>query len=85
MSASNEWTEWHLTPRGWERGKQKIDFAGTNELPGPNDAVLTMRWGEYLSSMYSSFERKHTEMWRSEDEENVSKLLEKYGEPPESL
>ena len=23
MSASNEWTEWHLTPRGWERGSEK--------------------------------------------------------------
>src|SRR5574343_541972 len=28
MAASSEWTEWHLTPRGWVRGSDQRDFAG---------------------------------------------------------
>jgi hypothetical protein len=27
MAVSNEWTEWHLTPRGWEFGDEKTDFS----------------------------------------------------------
>ena len=26
MSASNEWFEYHFTPRGWESGSSKTDF-----------------------------------------------------------
>jgi len=28
MSASKEWTEWHLTPTGWVRGSEKVDYQG---------------------------------------------------------
>ena len=35
MKPSNEWTEWHLTPQGWERGTEKTDlFRDTSKATG---------------------------------------------------
>ena len=56
MSASNEYSIWHLTPRGWEEGTEKLDF-GTTERPVPPDAVLTLEYHERYSSIYSAPER----------------------------
>ena len=85
MSASNEWTDWHLTPRGWESGSEKVDVAGVTEKPRPDDAVLTVRWREYLSSIYSKMDRGHVELWRSDNAETIAKLIKEFGDPPHSL
>jgi len=85
MSASNEWTEWHLTPRGWERGSEKIDFSGPTDVAPPPDRVLTSTYHEYLSSVYSSIDRYHKETWRGNDEALIKKLLAQFGEPPKEL
>lgn len=85
MSLSDEWTEWHLTPRGWESGTERIDFAGITPKNRPEDAVLTVRWRESLSSMYSKPDRYHTTVWRSNNKEAVDKLLSQFGDPPKSL
>jgi hypothetical protein len=45
MTASREWTEYHLTPAGWMRGSEKTDF-DQNEVTPPADRVLTMRYVE---------------------------------------
>lgn len=85
MSASNEWTLWHLTPRGWERGTEKTDFGEADEKPAPNDRVLTVKYREFMSSMFSSIEKTRDEVWRSQDERLVADLLAKFGPAPRSL
>ena len=86
MSASNEWTEWHLTPQGWERGSEKVDFSDVKAKVRPADAVLTVKWREYLSSMHSqNWDRSHREIWRSDDKVTMEILSAKYGDAPKSL
>lgn len=58
MSASNEWTIWYLTFRGWERGSEKTDFGDANERPAPGDEVLTFKYSEFMGSMCAR-DRKH--------------------------
>jgi hypothetical protein len=86
VSLSREWTEWHLTPRGWERGTEKTDFAQTtvNREP-PADRVLTFSYEESVSGMYSKCEKSLTEEWRHEDAAEVDKLLARWGPCPERL
>ncbi|MFL6439340.1 MAG: hypothetical protein ACJ71Q_17320 [Terriglobales bacterium] len=85
MSLSKEWTDWHLTPRGWEEGSTEVDFGHVTEKDPPPDRVLTSRFSEELSSAYSKMSRWHNERWRSPDEGAVKALLEKFGPPPSSL
>jgi hypothetical protein len=82
MSASKEWTDYHLTKSGWVVGSQKIDFAGTKEMPAPLDRVLTCRFHEEMSSPFSPRQTWTDETWRSKDEAAVQALLKKYGECP---
>lgn len=84
MSASNEWTDWHLTPRGWERGTESIDG---NQTPRerPADAALTRRYRETVSGMYSPMEKYSQDMWRGPDQARIDELLKKFGPRPTSL
>jgi hypothetical protein len=84
MSASNEWTEWHLTPNGWIRGTEQEDFR-TVERPPPPDRVLTCTYHDFLSSTFSKPDRYVEEDWRSADAVHVQQLLEKYGPCPKQL
>lgn len=84
MAASNEWTDWHLTPRGWERGTEKDDFKRVDRDPPP-DRVLSSRFKEYVASVYSKYERTSSITWRSADSALIETLLEKFGPPPEHL
>ena len=81
MSASNEWWEYHLTPAGWVKGSDDLDF-GSHERPIPPDRVLTVRKHEHLSSMYSKMERWTDIVWQSEDEDQLQALKAKYGDFP---
>lgn len=85
MAASNEWTEWHLTPRGWERGSECEDHSGVKEKSAPPDRVLTYRWEEHLSSEFGTMDRSSQELWRSDDKAEIKELIMKFGGPPESL
>ncbi len=85
MSASNEWTEWHLTARGWEEGSTRIDGSPIKHLSPPSDRVLTCKYYEYLSSPFSQFDKGVKEIWRSSEEQLIADLLEKYGLCPEKL
>ena len=84
MSASDEWTEWCLTPRGWERGCQREDY---NRFVGerPNNTALVMVYREYLSSTFSSLDRSCIEKERIGTEEEIRALLDLYGSSPETL
>lgn len=85
MSASNEWTLWHLTPRGWERGTEKTDFGEANEKPAPGAGVLTFKYREFMSSVFSPTEKTHDEVWRGQDERLIAELLAKFGSAPRRL
>lgn len=80
MSASHEWNEWHLTPRGWEAGSSCVDFAGVTEVPPPADRVLTKRHVEHLSSAFSKMDVYWEDTWRGPDEAAVAQLLAQYGD-----
>ncbi len=85
MSASNEWTEWHLTPRGWEKGSTKIDFKGTTTKEPPEDRVITYCYSEYQSSGFGSVDKGHKIVWSSENDEEIDTLTSKHGKCPDSI
>ncbi|WP_192182191.1 hypothetical protein [Mesorhizobium amorphae] len=82
MSASNEWTEYHLTPKGWVTGSEKTDF-NLAEHPRPHDAVQTVKVRDYLSSIYSTVEHTRTIIWEAKDVQAIAKLKAKFGEAPD--
>ena len=84
MSASNEWTIWHLTPRGWDRGTEKEDFQRTDRDP-PADRVLSVKWIEYMGHTFGALQSYHEEVWRHPDTEFIAKLINDYGEAPKYI
>jgi hypothetical protein len=85
MSASHEWSEWHLTPRGWERGSWKTDFGSIHHEDPPPDRVLTCKYHEKVSSSFSQIRKYVEELWRLDYESRIKELIDKFGECPESL
>lgn len=85
MSASNEYTEWHLTTQGWERGSERVDFGNTTKREPPSERLLTVKYWEYMSSGFSKLDKGQTELFRCGDEEKVASMLQLYGEPPKHL
>ena len=63
MSASHEWSLWHLTPRGWEQGSWKIDFGDVHKKETPPDRVLTCGYHEKMSSVFSNMAIYVDEEW----------------------
>jgi hypothetical protein len=85
MSASDEWTEYHLTPRGWEMGSDRVDGQGTTLKDPPADRVVTVRWREYLGSVYGKMKKYHEDVWESDDKAAIGELRRKFGDPPAEL
>ena len=82
MSASNESWTWHLTPRGWEEGTEKLD-SGTTKRPVPPDTVLTLDYHERYSSIYSAPERWIETEIINQTESAI--LKKKYGSTPSEM
>jgi hypothetical protein len=85
MPASNEWQEYHLTPRGWESGSHREDGAGRTNIEPPADRVLTTRWEEIWSFGMPMVEKRLDTMWQSEDKKAIELLLKQFGESPKGL
>lgn len=85
MSLSNEWTEWHLTPRGWERGDEKTDFGPVQTKPNPPDRVQTYRYREKLTHHYASSDRGASCIWSGGEPGEISRLVGIYGSCPQEL
>lgn len=83
MSASLEWTDWHLCPRGWVAGDRKRDNGMMPASP-PADRVLSTRYIEE-SNGYSPIHARHQELWRAERDDDVSALLKAHGPAPADL
>lgn len=85
MAASNEWTEWHLTPRGWVMGSEKDDFKGLTHREKPDDCVMTAKHSEYAGSVHSRLDRTDETTWKHSDVDLVESLLKQYGPAPRHL
>ena len=85
MAASNEWTEWHLTPHGWVRGSEKDDFKGLTRRDEPDDCVMTAKHSEYAGSVHSRLEKTDETIWKDSDVDLVESLLNQYGPAPRHL
>jgi hypothetical protein len=84
MSASDEWTQWHLTPRGWEKGDSETDF-NSFDKPTPDDRVQTVEYRELVASSFSGLEVTNEVIWSNEDEAAIVALTRKFGEAPNHL
>lgn len=85
MSASDEWTEWHLTPRGWEAGTKLRDHGFIANDPRPADAVLTERYEEEMPYWGGRWIRDVSRVWGCEDAERIQALLQEHGPCPRKL
>ena len=85
MSLSNEWWEYHLTPKGWVSGSEKLDFGSRTDVPRPEDRVLTLRRIEKQTSIYSSMQIVVETDWETDDRPLLEELIEKFGARPKRL
>jgi hypothetical protein len=83
MAARREWTEWHLTPRGWQRGATRSQ-GKNNWADDPEDRVLSYVCKEEETGA-SGVHRSTEETWRSKSAENIDDLLKLHGHCPETL
>ena len=84
MARSEEWTDRHLTPRGWEVGSKRTDFSLKEREP-PDDRVLTVRYREFLSDRDGPGDKGTIEIWSGRNKSAIAKLRAQFGAPPERL
>lgn len=85
MAASNEFTEWHLTPDGWVRGSYQTDFSSTHEVEPPANRLLSVRVEEEIPEIVPGepvqIDKDIRVIYRSDDEdEEIQALIAKYGD-----
>lgn len=84
MSASHEWTEWHLTDSAWIRGSMKTDSTFTNVERPPN-AIASFRYSEEISYVGRADE-KVVQIWKSNcTADQLAQAIAACGECPRSL
>lgn len=87
MPIRKEWTEWHLTPRGWEQGSTRREGRGNDWRDEPSDRLLSYQYCElYTSKPEPTI--KHEETWRTKDPAALTQLeeaLARHGEAPHRL
>ena len=82
MILNHEHTEWHLTPRGWEKGTYQPRAGRKNSLPPPTDRVLTYTRYEATGTVLV-IHRHVTRDWKSDNNLLVSLMSKKFGDCPE--
>jgi hypothetical protein len=82
---SEEWTEWHLTVCGWQRGSEQSYAEPLKERPVPSDRVLSCRCTETITSIHAAVQFTMTEEWRSPDQAAVNVLIARHSAQPEHL
>jgi len=85
MSASHEWCEYHLTPRGWEVGAYQWDFGKPHRPEPPSDRVLTVEVHERMSSPFSKTTTKSATTWRSNNSAEIERLYKQFGPHPSTV
>jgi hypothetical protein len=92
MAIRKEWTEWHLTPRGWEQGSTRREGRGNDWRDEPADRLLSYQHIEIHASggQPSTFQSKISteETWRTKDPAALQQLesaLARHGDAPARL
>ncbi len=88
MAVRREWTEWHLTPRGWEMGSTRHGEAGNAWRDEPEDRLLSMTYKEQQTSSQPVATKGVEESWRTKDPVKLPELeglLKVHGRCPERL
>jgi hypothetical protein len=81
LATNYEFSDWHLTPRGWLPSEQYLEMSGKFILSPPADRVLTCRIHEPIGTALR-INRHVTKEWKSSDGELIMLLVEKFGEYP---
>jgi hypothetical protein len=85
MAPRKEWTEWHLSPRGWEKGATRVHGTGNIWVEEPLDRALSSVYQELETSSSPEVKKWSEETWRSKDTAKVNELLAQFGPGPERL
>ena len=81
MDFSHEWTDWHLTPKGWVKGSYKVDFKEEIDVVAPKNRVLTRRYEEIITSVSAPLKIVKSNVWDNGDTEMIKRLYKKYQFP----
>ncbi|HEY3988002.1 MAG TPA: hypothetical protein VGM02_01805 [Acidobacteriaceae bacterium] len=87
MAIRKEWTEWHLTPRGWEQGSTRREGRGNDWRDEPADRLLSYQHIE-LHSGTGQPRTTTEETWRTKDPALLAQLdstLSRHGAVPRQL
>lgn len=85
MAMRNEWTEWHLTANGWQRGSVRVQGKGNTWADEPEDRVLSSMYKEVETSSNPQPVITVEETWRSKTATNIDELLQQHGGLPQKL
>jgi hypothetical protein len=85
MAPRREWTEWHLTPAGWQRGATRIHGRGNSWADEPEDRVLSFQYAETETSASPEARITYEETWRSKTAPDIEDLLAQHGPCPRTL
>ena len=85
MAIRNEWTEWHLTPGGWQKGSTRVQGQGNTWLDEPEDRVLSYMYKEVQGSTAPEPTVTWEETWRSKTATDIDDLLRLNGPAPRQL
>jgi hypothetical protein len=85
MAARKEWTEWHLTPRGWEKGATRVHGQGNTWVEEPVDRLLSCVYQEVETDTSTEVRKWSEETFRSKKKAELDAALNKFGPCPEHL
>ncbi len=85
MAIRNEWTEWHLTPQGWQRGSTRVQGKGNTWADEPEERVLSFVYKEVETSSMPGAQVSSEETWRSKTATDIDVLLRQHGASPRHL
>ena len=83
MAVRKEWTEWHLTLRGWERGATRVHGRGNDWPPEPVDRVASWVYSETKTS--AGLRRLAEPTWDNKILSLVNELMTRFGPCPKTL
>ena len=84
MAVRKEWTEWHLTPAGWQKGSTRVQGQGNTWADEPEERVLSFVYTEQETPA-SGLTCGGEETWRSKTATNIDELLKQFGACPQKL
>lgn len=77
-------TEWHLTPRGWARGTETSQDQTIWRDP-PSSRVKTVLYEQGPPTLDGPPRHSSTVIWETTDLEQLNRLENRYGLPPQAL